>query len=57
MASPPLVLCYHAVSDRWPDPLAVPARVLVTQVRRLLGRGLRAVDAGEILDGRREAST
>ena len=50
MASAPLVLCYHAVSDRWADPLAVPARVLVTQVRRLLGRGLRPVDAAEILD-------
>ena len=32
------------------DPLAVPARVLLEQVRRLLGRGLRPVDAAEILD-------
>jgi peptidoglycan/xylan/chitin deacetylase (PgdA/CDA1 family) len=49
MASAPLVLCYHAVSDRWPDPLAVPARVLLEQVRRLLGRGFRPVDAGGLL--------
>ena len=57
MASAPLVLCYHAVSDRWPDPLAVPARVLLEQVRRLLGRGLRPVDAARSSTGPPEAST
>ena len=49
MASAPLVLCYHAVSDRWLTHSPCP-RVLLEQVRRLLGRGLRPVDAAEILD-------
>jgi len=36
-----LVLCYHAVSDRWPSPLAVTPRQLETQLRVLLRRGYR----------------
>ena len=51
MISSPLVLCYHAVSDRWDDPLAVPQRVLEAQARRLLGRGLRPAEAAQLLDG------
>jgi peptidoglycan/xylan/chitin deacetylase (PgdA/CDA1 family) len=50
MASSPLVLCYHAVSDSWEDPLALPASVLSAQVRSLLGRRLRPVGAAEVLD-------
>lgn len=50
MASSPLVLCYHAISDEWGDPLAVSPRVLEAQVRHLLGRRLRPVDAAAILD-------
>ena len=50
MASAPLVLCYHGVSDNWADQLALPARVLGAQVRSLLGRGLRPVAAADVLD-------
>jgi peptidoglycan/xylan/chitin deacetylase (PgdA/CDA1 family) len=34
-----LVLCYHAVSDRWPSPLAVSPERLDAQLCTLLGRG------------------
>lgn len=34
-----LVLCYHAVSARWPSPLAVSPRQLDRQVARVLRRG------------------
>lgn len=37
-----LVLCYHAVSDRWPATLAVSADRLERQVASLLERGYRA---------------
>lgn len=40
-----LVLCYHAVSDTWEDPLATGATTLEAQVRLLLSRGYRAVSA------------
>jgi peptidoglycan/xylan/chitin deacetylase (PgdA/CDA1 family) len=36
-----LVLCYHAVSDDWDDPLAVPVRDFERQVRWLQARGRR----------------
>lgn len=42
-----MILCYHAVSDRWPDPLAVPVRVFRDQLRALLSRGFRPVSAWE----------
>jgi peptidoglycan/xylan/chitin deacetylase (PgdA/CDA1 family) len=48
----PLVLCYHAVSESWPDELALPPTVLVEQVRRLVGRGLRPGTAADALAGR-----
>lgn len=44
-----LVLCYHAVSDSWPDSLAVGPSTLERQVRSLLHRGYRAVTAEEAL--------
>ena len=40
-----LVLCYHAISDTWDDPLATTAPVLERQVKMLLRRGYTAVDA------------
>ena len=48
----PLVLCYHAVSETWADPLAVRPAVLERQVRSLLRRGYRPVPAAETLSGR-----
>jgi peptidoglycan/xylan/chitin deacetylase (PgdA/CDA1 family) len=48
----PLVLCYHAVSDRWPHLLAVPAETIERQVRSLLRRGFRPATARETLEGR-----
>jgi peptidoglycan/xylan/chitin deacetylase (PgdA/CDA1 family) len=36
-----LVLCYHAVSDRWPSPLAVAPDRLERQLAMLVGRGYR----------------
>jgi peptidoglycan/xylan/chitin deacetylase (PgdA/CDA1 family) len=48
-----LVLCYHAVSDTWPDDLAIPPHVLVGQIRKLLGRGLVPGTADDALAGRR----
>lgn len=49
---PPLVLCYHAVSDTWPHSLAVGPRTLERQVRSLLRRGYRPASAAAILAGR-----
>jgi peptidoglycan/xylan/chitin deacetylase (PgdA/CDA1 family) len=51
-AGRPLVLCYHAVSDRWPDSLAVPPADFERQIRALLRRGFRSVSASEILSRR-----
>nr|MDP8943903.1 polysaccharide deacetylase family protein [Actinomycetota bacterium] len=36
-----LVLCYHAVSDRWPAALAVTPQALEAQLEQLLRRGYR----------------
>jgi peptidoglycan/xylan/chitin deacetylase (PgdA/CDA1 family) len=47
MTDGPLVLCYHAVSDRWPSELAVPAERLERQLRSLLAGGYRAVTFSE----------
>jgi peptidoglycan/xylan/chitin deacetylase (PgdA/CDA1 family) len=48
-----LVLCYHAVSDSWPDQLAVPRRQLEAHLTSLLRRGYRPATAAESLDGPR----
>jgi peptidoglycan/xylan/chitin deacetylase (PgdA/CDA1 family) len=48
----PLVLCYHAVSDSWDDPLAVSAGALERQVEGVLARGYRPVDAAQAVTGR-----
>jgi peptidoglycan/xylan/chitin deacetylase (PgdA/CDA1 family) len=47
-----LVLCYHAVSDTWDDPLATAATTLEAQVKLLLSRGYRAVSAEGALANR-----
>jgi peptidoglycan/xylan/chitin deacetylase (PgdA/CDA1 family) len=49
----PLVLCYHAVSHRWPDPLAVPVEALEQQLRMLLRAGMRPVPAAGVMANRR----
>jgi peptidoglycan/xylan/chitin deacetylase (PgdA/CDA1 family) len=49
---PPLVLCYHAVSDAWPDPLAVSRDRFERQLRWLLGSGFHPVGVDEALSGR-----
>jgi peptidoglycan/xylan/chitin deacetylase (PgdA/CDA1 family) len=48
----PLVLCYHAVSDTWPDELAVRAADFERQLRMLLARRFRPASAREVVDGR-----
>lgn len=48
----PLVLCYHAVSDAWPDPLAVPPPFFERQLRSLLRLGFRPVAAPDVLTRR-----
>ena len=43
----PLVLCYHAISAAWEDPLAVPLDAFTRQLTSVLGRGYRPVGAAE----------
>jgi peptidoglycan/xylan/chitin deacetylase (PgdA/CDA1 family) len=43
----PLVLCYHAISDAWDDPLAVPPAAFEQQIRGVLERGYRPVAAAQ----------
>ena len=49
----PLVLCYHAVSDRWADPLAVDPTAFVRQLGALVRLGWRPVTAAQVLDNRK----
>lgn len=48
----PLVLCYHAVSERWEHPLALPEAELLGQIRTLLARGFRPAPAAGVVAGR-----
>jgi peptidoglycan/xylan/chitin deacetylase (PgdA/CDA1 family) len=48
-----LVLCYHAISDEWADPLAVTPGSFLHQIRALLHRGFRGAPLYEVLEGRR----
>lgn len=48
-----LVLCYHAVSASWDDPLAVAPQTIERQVRFLLRCGYRPVDAVSALANER----
>jgi peptidoglycan/xylan/chitin deacetylase (PgdA/CDA1 family) len=44
-----LILCYHAVSERWPTELAVQPRRLERQLRFFIRRGYRAATLSEAL--------
>ena len=48
----PVVLCYHAVSERWSHPLAIGAQTIERQLRLLLLRRYRPVRAERALTGR-----
>jgi peptidoglycan/xylan/chitin deacetylase (PgdA/CDA1 family) len=48
----PLVLCYHAVSNRWDHPLAVRLPMLELQLRSLLARRYRPVAVADVVEGR-----
>ncbi|MGH2921563.1 MAG: polysaccharide deacetylase family protein [Gaiellaceae bacterium] len=50
--SRPLVLCYHAVSDGWPNALAVRPVAFERQLQSVLRRGFRPVDAAQAVAGR-----
>jgi peptidoglycan/xylan/chitin deacetylase (PgdA/CDA1 family) len=43
----PLVLCYHAISDDWPDALAVRLNAFERQLERILASGYRPAGAAE----------
>ena len=47
-----LVLCYHAVSERWSAPLSVTPDNLERQLGLLVARGYRGVTFGELSSGR-----
>jgi peptidoglycan/xylan/chitin deacetylase (PgdA/CDA1 family) len=47
----PLVLCYHAVSDSWPDRLAVGPGMLERQLRSLLRRRYRPASVFSVVGG------
>lgn len=49
----PLVLCYHAVSDRWHDSMAVSRDAIEWQLRWLKRLGYHSVEAGRILGNHR----
>ena len=46
-----LVLCYHAVSERWQHALSIPERTVERQVRLLLRRGFRPAGLNEAATG------
>jgi peptidoglycan/xylan/chitin deacetylase (PgdA/CDA1 family) len=48
-----LVLCYHALSDNWPSPAALPPSRLEAQLRFLLRRGYRPLTLSDALDAKR----
>jgi peptidoglycan/xylan/chitin deacetylase (PgdA/CDA1 family) len=47
-----LVLCYHAISDEWADPLAVSPGSFRRQISALLHRGFRGAPLDEVVEGR-----
>jgi peptidoglycan/xylan/chitin deacetylase (PgdA/CDA1 family) len=49
----PVVLCYHAVSAQWDDPLAIEVAVLRRQLRLLLRSGSTPVHVEDVLANRR----
>jgi peptidoglycan/xylan/chitin deacetylase (PgdA/CDA1 family) len=52
-----LILCYHAVSDDWPSPLAVTPGLLERQLSSLVKRGYRGVTFEQAASGRYEDRT
>lgn len=49
---PPVVLCYHGVSEEWESGLAVAPSALEVQVADMLRRGYRGGDAAAAVEGR-----
>ena len=52
-----LVLCYHAVSDSWPDPVAVTPEQLERQLTFLQARGFVATTFSEAISNPPAART
>jgi peptidoglycan/xylan/chitin deacetylase (PgdA/CDA1 family) len=46
-----LVLCYHALSERWPADLALPPAAVEEQLEELIVRGYRGVTFSEAVSG------
>lgn len=47
-----LVLCYHAISEEWDDPLAVTPGSFLRQIGALVRRGFRGAPLDEVVAGR-----
>jgi peptidoglycan/xylan/chitin deacetylase (PgdA/CDA1 family) len=54
MTISPVVLCYHAVSDSWPDELAVPPKRLARHLQALLLRRFRPAPLADTVRLRRK---
>ena len=52
-----LILCYHAVSDHWPSPLAVTTQALERQLGLLVRRGYRGVTFEQSVSTRHDGRT
>jgi len=52
-----LILCYHAVSDHWPSPLAVTTHALERQLASLVERGYCGVTFEQAVTARHEGRT
>jgi peptidoglycan/xylan/chitin deacetylase (PgdA/CDA1 family) len=52
-----LVLCYHAVSERWPADLSITPANLAAQIELLKDRGYRGVTFTEAVTGPRQGKT
>jgi len=50
----PLVLCYHGISEEWPNQLAVAPSLLRRQITSLLSRGFCPATAAQIIGGDEE---
>jgi peptidoglycan/xylan/chitin deacetylase (PgdA/CDA1 family) len=54
LRSDPLVLCYHAVSESWPDELAVPPKQLARHLQALLLRRFRPAPLADTIGSQRK---
>lgn len=52
-----VVLCYHAISESWPSPLAVTSSQLREQLEWLTSRGYRGATLSEAVGGRTRGRT